>query len=55
MFTGRPSLTLSMKKARVNGAKERGLSEKSYFPDRMSKLGSGPTVDCRAANFDLEN
>ena len=33
MFTGRPSVTVSMERDYINWAKGRGLSKKSYFPN----------------------
>ena len=38
-----------MKRDSINWAKERGLSEESYFPNCSSKPGSRHTID--AVNF----
>ena len=42
-----------MERDRINWAKGRGLSKKSYFPDQANKPGSRHTIGCQAANFAL--
>ena len=37
----------------INWAKMRGLSKKSYFPDRVSKSDTRHIIGCHAANFAL--
>ena len=44
-----------MERDRINWAKGRGLSKKSYFPDRASKYGLWHIIDRHAAKFALGN
>ena len=53
MFTGCPSVTVSMKRDSINWTKGRGLSKESYCPNGMNKPGSRHTIGCYAANFAL--
>ena len=50
MFTGRPSVTVSMEMGSVDW---RGLSNESYFGNHKSKPGLRHTVGGHAANFAL--
>ena len=52
-FQWLPSVTVSMERDSINWAKGRGLSKKSFFPNRASKSGSQHTIGYHAANFAL--